>query len=231
MRLRYLIASILSASAIVAGCTPSVPKETASPTTSSNSEIVKPNDTKKDDSKAVGKPTETKSSQDSAQKFQEVKIDGLKTYKHSSGLFQIDIPNGWSPTDTSKPGEVIVVWFDPTQNALIAVDIFKVPEGGSPDKLTELLQTFLKTTFGNKPGFSMEKPTPQTDGSIQIIWGFDETVKGVTARIQGNSFIAKQGDKASLLTTGAIEAQFPTLQDSFNKIVNSFKVDVATKVP
>jgi subtilisin family serine protease len=227
MRLRYLIASALSASFILASCTPSATKDT----TSTSSTTVKPSNTKKEEIKEVAKSTETKTTQDSSQKFQEVKIEGLQTYKHSSGLFQIDIPTGWAPNDTSKPGETIVVWFDPSQNALIAVDIFKIPDGATPEKLTELLQNFLKSTFGAKPSFSMEKPMTQSDGSIQIIWGFDETVKGVTAKIQGNSFIAKQGDKASLLTTGAIQAQFPTLQASFNKIVNSFKVDAAVKVP
>jgi hypothetical protein len=232
MNLKYLVVSALSASVILASCSTATSKDSViSSASTSTSDNAKPSGTKKEDPKVVGSSTETKPALDSAQKFQVVKISALKPYKHSSGLFQIDIPEGWTPTDTSKKSEVIVIWFDPSQNALIAVDVFPIPEGGSPDKLTELLQTFLKTTFGGKPGFIMEKPVTQADGSTQIIWGFDETVKGVTTRIQGNSFIAKQGDKASVLTTGAIQAQFPSLQDSFNKIVNSFKVDPAVKVP
>jgi eukaryotic-like serine/threonine-protein kinase len=168
---------------------------------------------------------------DTSKKFQQVEITSLNTYKHSSGLFEIDIPTGWTPTDTSKPGETIVVWFDPSQNALVAVDIFKAPADSSPNKLTEFLQDFLRKTFGSKPGFSMDSPTPQPDGSIEIVWGFDESVKGAKARIQGNSFIWKKGSKVTLLTTGVLADQFPRLKDSINKIINSFKLNANVNIP
>ncbi|MEE3718813.1 protein kinase [Tumidithrix elongata RA019] len=175
--------------------------------------------------------TEANAGNDSSKKFQQVQITSFDTFKHSSGLFELAIPTGWTPTDTSKPGEVIVVWFDPTQNALVAVDIFKAPPDSAPEKLTELLQTFLKNTFGSKPGFSLDAPISQPDGSIEIVWGFDETIKGATARIQGNSFIWKKDDKVTLLTTGVLAEQFPRLKTSINKIINSFKLNTNVKIP
>jgi eukaryotic-like serine/threonine-protein kinase len=207
--------------------------QTANRDVNTNTPSADPIDTNTNPTPDVTLPpsTEPTPNTDSSKKFRQVEITSLKKFRHSTGLFEIDIPMGWTPTDTSKPGEVIVVWFDPSQNALVAVDIFKAQSDSSPAKLTEFLQNFLRTTFGSKPGFSMDAPTTQPDKSIEIVWGFDETIKGSTARIQGNSFIWKKGSKITLLTTGVLAEQFPRLKDSINKIINSFKLNENVLIP
>jgi hypothetical protein len=175
--------------------------------------------------------TKPESSAKSDARILKVKIDGLETYKHSSGLFQIDVPKGWTPKENKKPNEVIVLWFDPTKNALLSVDVFKAPTETTTEQLTKLLETFLKSTFGSRQGFISEKPVQQKDGSVQIVWSYDESIKSITAKVQGNSFISRSGDKVSLITTGGVASQIPELKESFDRVVNSYKVDPAVSIP
>jgi hypothetical protein len=202
------------------GCTPEpASKPTASPSAAA----------KTPDAKSVATKNDAATKSDA--RILKVKIDGLETYKHPSGLFQIDAPKGWTPTVNKKANEVIVLWFDPTKNALITVDVFKAPSETTPEQLTALLEKFLKQTFGSRPGFATEKPVPQKDGSVQVVWSYDESIKTITAKVQGNSFISRSGDKISLITTGGVADQIPALKESFDKVVNSYKVNPEIVIP
>ncbi|WP_126386751.1 hypothetical protein [Pseudanabaena sp. ABRG5-3] len=219
------IGAIAFLGSLLGSCTPDAPDKTAtsaSPTTTSTA-------TKSPDAKSV--VTKPDAAPKSDARIIKVKIDGLETYKHPSGLFQIDAPKGWTPKENKKPNEVIVLWFDPSKNALLTVDVFKAPSETTPEQLTSLLETFLKSTFGSRPGFAAEKPIQQKDGSVQIVWSYDESLKNITAKVQGNSFISRNGDKISLITTGGVADQIPALKDSFDRIVNSYKVDPAVAIP
>ncbi len=214
---------------LLGSCTPenkvSETPTPASPVASSASAEPKTPDAK---SVATTNPdSETKSDA----RILKVKIDGLEPYKYPSGLFQLDVPKGWTPKENKKPNEVIVLWFDPTKNALLTVDVFKAPSETTPEQLTSLLETFLKSTFGTRPKFALEPPVVQKDGSVQIVWGYDESIKDITAKVQGNSFISRSGDKISLITTGGVADQIPALKESFDRVVNSYKVDPTVAIP
>lgn len=237
MRFQYFLAATLTAIALVA-CDNNKPTTTTTtaPITTSTTSAPSPTTTPtttpvKAQAKSLSKATKPAVAVTSPEKFLKVKAENLKTYKHKSGLFEIDIPEGWLPTDNTKPGEAIVLWFDPTKNALITVDIFNAPPGIDDAKMVTLLKTFLTNTFGKRPGFFMEEPATQPDKSVQIVWGYTETIQGATGRVQGNSFIEKVGDKVSLLTTGVLEHQFEDLNASMSSVVNSYKVNAATKLP
>ncbi len=184
--------------------------------------------------KSLSKSTNPKAEVTAGAKFQEVKASDLTQYKYKTGLFSLDIPKEWEPTDNSKAGEAIVLWFDPTKNSLIAVDIFNAPPNLTPDKSTALLQTFLKNTFGSRPDFAMEEPVKQPDNSVQIVWGYTETVKAgnetATGWVQGNSFIETKGDKVSLLTVGVLSKQFNDLKEPLTKVINSYKFTPSVKI-
>jgi hypothetical protein len=215
--------SILSS--LLGSCTPETTNVNKPPVTASSSNSPKTPDAK---SVATAKP-EAQAKTDS--RILKVKIDGLETYKHPSGLFQIDVPKGWTPKENKKPNEVIVLWFDPTKNALLSVDVFKAPAETTSEQLTALLETFLKSTFGARQGFTLDKPVIQKDGSVQIVWSYNESVKTITAKVQGNSFISRNGDKVSLITTGGVASQIPELKESFDRVVNSYKIDPAIAIP
>ena len=221
-----LLASLLGS------CTPEVKTEKTTPVAASSIAATKAPEVKAPEVKAKSVvTTKPEASAKSDDRILKVKIDGLETYKHSSGLFQIDVPKGWTPKENKKPNEVIVLWFDPTKNALLSVDVFKAPTETTTEQLTALLETFLKSTFGSRQGFVSEKPVQQKDGSVQIVWSYDESIKNITAKVQGNSFISRSGDKVTLITTGGVASQIPQLKESFDRIVNSYKVNPAVSIP
>ena len=217
---------------LLVSCTPEVKTENTTPVAASSIAATKAPEVKAPEVKAKSvATTKPEASAKSDARILKVKIDGLETYKHSSGLFQIDVPKGWTPKENKKPNEVIVLWFDPTKNALLSVDVFKAPTETTTEQLTALLETFLKSTFGSRQGFVSEKPVQQKDGSVQIVWSYDESIKNITAKVQGNSFISRSGDKVTLITTGGVASQIPELKESFDRIVNSYKVDPAVSIP
>ena len=225
------VSSTFSAIAILSsGLLGSCTSDTASKAPTSPSASSSPIATKTPDPKSAN-TVKPDTQQKTDARILKVKIDSLETYKHPSGLFQIEVPKGWTAKETKKPNEVIVLWFDPTKNALLTVDVFKAPPETTPAQLITLLETFLKSTFGAKPGFNVGKPVEQKDGTVQIVWSYDESIKNITAKVQGNSFIGRKGDKISLITTGGVADQIPALKDSFDRIVNSYKVDTAIAIP
>jgi hypothetical protein len=242
MRFQYLLAASLTAIALVAcdGNKPTTTTTTAPITTSgtqtpaatpTTTPTATPTEPAKSGGKSLSKATKPAAEVTSPEKFLKVKAENPKPYKYKSGLFEIEIPEGWAPTDNTKPGEAIVLWFDPTKNALITVDIFNAPPGIDDAKMVDLLKNFLQKTFGTRPGFFMEEPITQSDKSVQVVWGYTETIQGATGRVQGNSFIEKVGDKVSLLTTGVLEHQFEELKDPMGSVINSYKVDATVKLP
>ncbi len=161
-----------------------------------------------------------------------VEIGELRTYTHPSGAFRIDIPVNWTLTDNSRPGELILVWTDPTNNAAIVVDVFEDSTVYSDDQLIEKLVTFLKNSFGDQPDFFYEDPRPQSDGSILIVWGYTSTASNnIQASMLGNSFIEQRGDKVSVLTTLVPEEQFDTLVSKTDEIINTYRIDPNARVP
>ncbi|EFO79300.1 hypothetical protein OSCT_2845 [Oscillochloris trichoides DG-6] len=175
---------------------------------------------------ATEEPTEVVLDDGGDGELQTVDIGDLQTYAHTSGVFQIDIPENWSLQDTSNPDELILIWTDPTRNGAVIVDIFEDETVYTDEDLTKVLQTYLENSFGSQPDFYFEDPTPQSDGSILIVWTYTATAdNGVEATLLGNTFIEQRGNKISLLSTLVPQAQFDTLIDRTNEIINTYRID------
>jgi hypothetical protein len=160
----------------------------------------------------------------------EVDIGALETYNYETGLFSIDVPNNWTLQDNSKPGEAIVLWSEPSGNATVVVNVFEQKETQTSDQLTEFLKKFLSKTFGNEDQFSIDDPTPQKDGSVLLVWTYNDKQRG-DASVLGNSFIEQRGDKISILSTVVPEAQFDNLVDKTNEIIQSYSIDEGAALP
>jgi hypothetical protein len=161
-----------------------------------------------------------------------VQVGRLRTFNHPSGVFQIDIPENWSLTDNSRPGELILVWNDPANNAAIIVDVLEDSATYSDDQLVDKMISFLQSSFGNQPDFFYEDPKPQSDGSILIVWGFTATASNnVQASMLGNSFIEQRGNKLSVLTTLVPAEQFDALVSRTDEIINTYRIYPDVRVP
>jgi len=163
--------------------------------------------------------------------LQPVDIGTLKTYAHTSGVFQIDIPENWDLQDTSNPNELILIWTDPSQNGAVIVDVFEDTKEYTDAELTDTLRTYLNKTFSTQPDFYLEDPTPQSDGSILIVWTYTATAdNNVQATLLGNTFIQQNGNKITLLSTLVPQDQFDSLVDKTNEIINTYSVDEGASI-
>lgn len=180
---------------------------------------------------AQSSPTETPTSTESFD-FQAIRIGTLETYTHDPPVFSLQVPERWELTDNSSAGELIIVWDDPTGNGRLVADIFDDTRQPTQDQLTEQLQGFLKKTYSDKPGFFLDDPQPQKDGSVRLVWGYTGTATGdIKIPLLGNSFIERKGDRIAVLTFIVPNAQFKDLQPSLNKIINNYTIDTTVPIP
>lgn len=182
-----------------------------------------PAPTEKPTEKPTEEPTEEVVLNDD--ELQMVDIGDLTSYVHKSGVFEIEIPENWDLQDTSTDNELILIWTDPTRNGAVIVDIFEDETVYTNEQLISTLETYLENSFGSQPDFYFEEPTPQSDGSILIVWTYTATADNdVEATLLGNTFIQQNGNKITLLSTLVPQAQFDELVDQTNEIINTYIV-------
>lgn len=168
----------------------------------------------------------------SRRRFKSVDIDKLSTYTHKTKAFSLLAPDGWKSKDNSKPGEVIVLWTDPTRNGGLVADIFDVDYDPTQDDLTKLLQDFLKNSFEKEPGFFLRDAKPQKDGSVLLIWGYTAKATGnIKVKLLGNSFIERKGKRVAILSFIVPNDQFKELEKPLNRIINNYKINTEAKIP
>lgn len=160
-----------------------------------------------------------------------VEVTDLETYDYETGLFSIDIPQGWTLQDSSTSGEAIHVWLDPSQNALIVTDIFEGNADTTDAQLSEILTSYLESTFGQYPDFQMGDVSTQSDGSQLIVWSYTATAGNIEGTLLGNTFIEKRGSYISLLSTVVPDAQFDHLLEMTNEIINSYVINTEAPLP
>lgn len=146
-------------------------------------------------------------------------------YQHTSGVFSIDVPHGWSATDTSTSQELVVRFTDDDTNAAMLTNVLTVTRKLDTGSLRDLLREHLVASYGNEPMFAQEPPAIQQDGSQLIVWGCDASLAdGTTTRLLGNSFIEQRGGHVSLLTVLVPSAQYIRLRPQIDALLNSYTV-------
>ena len=142
----------------------------------------------------------------------------------------MDIPEGWTKQDTSKPDEIIVAWTDPAKNSLIIMDIFEIEATPSKEDLGGKLKEFITGLFGTQPKFAVADPKEQPDGTMRVEWSYEVTVEGQSGTLLGNSFIEQKGNKVAVFSAAVPKGQFDGLKDGLNKIIASRKIDPSVKI-
>jgi len=189
----------------------------------------RPNETTPSSSSQVS-PTPTASDsqtpEPSTGKFPEVEIGILQTYTYNTGLFSIDVPQGWTRGDKITSNEVVTYWQDKANNslALIKVDIFATNGNQTQEQLTERLKGFINNIYSSKPGFNMQPPVLLSNGIARITWSYTKKIDGVRGNLFGNTFIAQRGEKISILTEVVPQEQFYSLEQALTQINNSYKI-------
>lgn len=226
--------AIFSLLAISAGCASSpkatAPQATTSPTTATSPEPIitplpgtSPN--------PANPPTTAQASPTTPGKILPVEINEVEAFKHSSGLFTINIPKGWLKKENSQPNELLTIWTNQASNSLVLLNIVKVTGTVPPEVLGKKLQELLKQQFGQKTNLQISEPKPQSNGRILVEWYYQEQGGGNTITVAGNSFIEQQNDKISIIYIGYPQLEGSNAKTKLLEVANSYKINPAGKLP
>ncbi len=161
----------------------------------------------------------------------ELEITALESYKHRSGLLEMDVPKGWKLIDKSQTGELLVTWNEQAGRATISVNIFVPPSEIPEDRLSDVFAVIIKEMYGNQSDFEMKVPVSETTGNIVIEWTSTVTVGNKKTKFQANSKLQRRNNKLIILTVGSVEPKFGELKDSFSKISNNQVVNADLAIP
>jgi hypothetical protein len=167
----------------------------------------------------------------SEQKFPSANISKLELFEHSTGAFELLVPQGWTISDRLEGGKLAVSWVDPTKNAVISVEMFATPVSASQEDLLKVDRDFIKLEFGEFPDFFIEQPITQKDGSLLTIWGYSFTKEKQSAKAVINRYLQQKGQKTIIVSVGFLEQHFDQLQAPLAQVVNSLQVNPAVEFP
>ncbi|MDM9381834.1 protein kinase [Chlorogloeopsis sp. ULAP01] len=159
--------------------------------------------------------------------FEEVEISNLDTYTYKTGLFSIDIPQGWTLKDNSNANEVIIYWLDNTKNALVQVNVFIVERELDQEQLTTMLKNFINNFAASQTNLTMNQPVRQSDNSVRITWRYTTQTQGFSGRLTVNSFIKHQGNKVSIDSYVVPSEQYEKLLPAINQVIGSYKLNAS----
>jgi serine/threonine protein kinase len=163
--------------------------------------------------------------------FQAVQIGQLETYTYKNGLFKINVPQGWQPTDNTNNTEVVVDWLDTTKNALLKVNIFESNRTYSSSELGDLLTQAIRNKFQSQNQFKLGSPTPIGGGKQRMNFSYTFVSNSNGGTIIGNGIIEQKGNKISLLINLFPQEQSSRLASRLEEVFNSysFNENVSTK--
>ncbi len=200
------------------------------PEENNSSETNQPTQTQQDSNSSQSSsdsPSTSSTSETETGTFQEVEIGNLQTYTYETGLFSIDIPQGWNIKDNSNSNEIIIYWLDNTENGLIQVNVFTTNNTPTQEELTNALKNFVTKFAGSESNFQTAQPVTQSDGSVRITWSYTTQIQGNSGTLTGNSFIKHQGDKISIDTYVVPDEQYKKLLPLINQIIGSYKLNAS----
>ncbi len=166
----------------------------------------------------------------SNEQFPLADIAKLEPFKHSTGAFELLVPQGWTISDRQEGGKLAVSWVDPTKNAVISVEMFATPADASKEDLLKVDRDFIKLEFGEFPDFFLEEPVTQKDGSLLTIWGYSFTKEKQSAKAVINRYLQQNQQKTIIISVGFLEQHFDQLNAPLAQVVNSLQVNPAVEL-
>jgi hypothetical protein len=156
-------------------------------------------------------------------------IDELKTYKHKSGAFKIDVPADWEADDNSTPGSVFVTFAQASGNSAIIINLTKNKGATLKSKDLEGLVTgFVGLIVGKNEDFAADKA--KSDGNTaSVTFSYTSPTKNGSVPMRGIAY-ADQVDKTiSYFVILVPEASVEANAEKIDEIDKSYSVTKSAK--
>jgi hypothetical protein len=155
---------------------------------------------------------------------QPVKFGKVKLYEHSSGWFDVKIPDNWTETDNSTDNEAIVSFADPTQNAAVFIDVYPNDTELSKAEMGKQLDTFVQKSYKKLTKFKANKPEALKDlnGAGEVFLYQSKLDNGKTVTMYGDAYLEQHDNTLMTLVVLLLpEEQYQTIKKQAYEIVNS----------
>ena len=155
---------------------------------------------------------------------QPVKFGKMKLYEHSTGWFDLKVPDNWTEEDNSKEGEAIVSFTDPTQNAALVIDVYPDDTKLSKADMGKQLDAYIQKSYKKLTKFKSNKPE-----DLKSLNGAGAGFQYQT-KLDNNKLVTMYGDAYleqhdnTLMTLVVLimpEEQYQTIKKQAYEIVNS----------
>ncbi|PSB03060.1 serine/threonine-protein kinase [Merismopedia glauca] len=151
-----------------------------------------------------------------------VEIGQLEAYRYKTGLFSLDIPQGWTLKEQSTSQQIFVGWQDKNENGAIFVIVGQNAEKLTDEGLGNKLKDYINSSF-NTDGLKVEStdlPVKQPNGSVRVSFALRD--KSLNVLLTGNGFIEQENNKLSYFLVFVPQSQYSKLLPSINMVIASY---------
>jgi hypothetical protein len=157
------------------------------------------------------------------QTTREVIFGAMKPYVSKSGWFNVSFPENWTVNDKSVPTEAILLVSDPTENGVIVIRVYESP-AHTQSELADVLKTYIHDKMSGFDAFSMGEPTPQKDGSTNLVFHYTQGQDNQNYRMYGEGFIQQRNGFLGVIVLLIPQEQYSAKSKSAYQIIDSFHV-------
>lgn len=141
---------------------------------------------------------------------------------HPSGVFSLNIPQGWEPLDSSTERRLQVRYLPPAgYGSRISVQV--TDEGPrSPEEVRALAESFIETTYAGTAAYRLIASEERPDGSLRYEWVYDDGLGGTGREVLT---VRQDGPYFSTLRVFLADDDAYRLAGALETAAASFRVD------
>jgi hypothetical protein len=155
-------------------------------------------------------------------------ISTLTRFKHSSGVFSIKYPKGWTTDDRSKDGEAIVVFENPDGYSFVMIEVYaREGEDMTEDELIAKLDEVVDSSIGEEvAGYESQDAEGVSDDAATKVFMFTLTDDdGNEIKQVGLMALQEHGALLSYLRIVMPANSWDGNKDALKNIIDSMTVD------
>jgi hypothetical protein len=157
------------------------------------------------------------------QATREIIFGNLKPYNHKSGWFGVSFPENWTINDKSTPDEAVLLVADPTENGVVVIRVYASKDYPQPE-LGTVLKNFVHDKMSALENFTIGDPTPQKDGTSNVVFHYSQPQDGQEIRMYGEGFIQQRNGFLGIIVLLLPQEQYDAKSKSAYEITDSFHV-------
>jgi hypothetical protein len=153
----------------------------------------------------------------------EIIFGKLKAFDHKSGWFSISVPENWTISDAGNADMALIAVSDPTKNAALSIRANPAKELTQPE-MAVAVKKYVQDFLGDQPGFSIGDATGVEDGSVGVVFHFNQTANNQTFKMYGLAVMKQNNGIQGILLMVLPQDQYNAKSSSAYEMIGTFRV-------